>query len=110
MSTPDLEAMRVSLTTGRRTDRLAARISRSLGAPPRTIPSRTALAIEGAATRLVVIATVVCLAAMAATLALREPPVTPPSIISTAMDGRLPPAQEVFATMTGLTTSDEAQP
>ena len=110
MSSPDLEAMRASLRAHRRTDRLAARISHSLGQPARPIPSRTALAIEAAASRLIIAATVVCVVAFAATLTLSQPADSSPSIVSAAIDGQLPAAQDVYATMTGLTPESEAHP
>ena len=106
----DFHAMRPLRGAQRDTARLAARISKSLGQPPRRIPSRTALAIESLASMLAVTATIVSIAAIGTMLIVRKPAPTITTMISTAIDGRLPPAHEVYTLMTGLEAEDAAQP
>ena len=110
MSVPGLEASLASLRANRQHYLLAARISRSLGQVPRIIPSRTSLAIEAAASKLIVIAAAVCIAAIATTLVAKQPSTGATSVMSAAMEGHLPSAQDVYATMTGLRPDEDAHP
>jgi hypothetical protein len=79
-------------------ERLATSICSSLGRPPRPLPSRVSLAIEGASRRIAVIAGTMAVVLLAiASLSDAPDQNREPSVIAGAMNGTLPRAEDVYA-------------
>ena len=104
MNGHDLDALCATPADRQRMERLAEGICRSLGENPRLLPSRTALAVESVAVRLSVIAGAMTVAMLVfGILAPIEAIESEPWILSTALQGSLPRAQDVYAAMSGIT-------
>lgn len=102
---PDLRTL---AGDGRRRERLAERISRSLGESPRRLPSRTALAIEEAARGMSVIATALAIGMIViGALAGTGDAATEPSLLASVVEGQLARAEEIYTVMSGITSGEE---
>lgn len=108
MSADDLDLLRTLAGDRRRRERLAERISHSLGESPRRLPSRTALAIEQTARGISVIATALAIGMLVVgALARTREAVTEPSLLASVAEGQLARAEEVYTVMTGITSGRE---
>ena len=108
MSADDLELLRTLAGDRRRRERLAERISHSLGESPRQLPSRTALALEQAARGMSVIATTLAIGMFViGTVAGTGDAITEPSLLASVAEGQLSRAEEVYTVMSGITSGEE---
>jgi hypothetical protein len=81
----------------RHMEQLADRICASLGRPPRPLPSRTRLAVEDASRRVSVIAGIVAVTLFVISqVAVSDPPSPASSVITSAVNGTLPRAEDVY--------------
>ncbi len=104
MNGRDLDVLCATPADRQRMERLAEGICRSLGENPRRLPSRTALAVESAAARLSMIGGAIAVAMLLfGILAPIEMIESEASLLSTALQGSLPRARDVYAAMSGLT-------
>ena len=103
MTGHDLTLLRELERDQRRMEKLARRISRSIGENPRRLPSRTTLAIERTSRRASIIATAVLIGMLVAgVLDDAGAPSVEPSLLAGVLEGKLSRAQDVYVAMNGL--------
>ena len=111
MSDSELELLRTMAGDPRHMERLAERITRSIGNAPRRLPSRTTLAIEGMARQLSVIASAAAIAMLIlGAFARNTAGDEGPSLAARILEGKLTRAEDVYVTMTGISTKTALEP